>query len=538
MTRAFGLEDGVVSPVCDVHIGAVVCARIERRCRTRNERQIHHRRHQRNASKGGYEAVRLKVLFAVVMGLLAVVLTPLPSRTGGMFTTTLPVAQVASGARMQQPQASAPAAAGQAPAVQRIAKRWHHRPPGHPGPSPSPSPSPAVQEVNCALVVPEHPLSARGLATPWQLTRDGAGPCNEANPDDSAFVEAAILDPATGQVSAYDPLVVDRGSSPAVAPVQPSLPDGAVVGIWVGYNGNNLTLRGPGSDSCVNGVDGSIFGQNAFCNASAFFEAANRATRAGKLAAPALGTAKDGRPCPTVRDFSVVDQDQSDNTTTTYLATADGRMAQDTPANVTRLTGAQVAKNGSDEGLLDRAIDKALGCTPWTVPDLADTGHQQRITSWPLNELMAAARQAAPVALVPAGDPFVAIGNDPSLRKLDAYRAGVDMPMVTSLSQADTKTYCRNMLRTGLPRVAADRQFTQALPSPSPANASNLFTFLAFRFNQAFSNNDGFLHCEQLLGVQNPVQLRLTDGVVTGAVIDLDPGPPAPTPKPLDQRNR
>ena len=58
-----------------------------------------------------------------------------------------------------------------------------------------------------------------------------------------------------------------------------------------------------------------------------------------------------------------------------------------------------------------------------------------------------------------------------------------------------------------------------------PADASNLFNFLALRFNQTFSNGDGFLHCEELLGVRNPVRLQMTGDVVTGAVIDLNPGP-------------
>jgi hypothetical protein len=488
--------------------------------------------------------MRLKVLFAVVMGLLAAVLMPVSAQIRGSMPS-LSIAQLAaSTARTQQPQAvpsGAPVLGEGTGAVQRVAERWHRKP-GHlprpprngggPSPSPSATPSPtptaapAPQPLNCALIVPDDPLSARGLATPWQFTSDGAGPCHESNTDESAFVEAAVIDPATGQVSAYDPLVVDRGARPAIAPTAVTLPANAVVGIWVGYNGNNLTLRGAGADGCVNGIDDSDFGQNAFCNATKFFEAANDAINAGKLVVPALGTARDGKPCPTSRDFSVVDQDQSDNTTTKYLLTGKGQLAQDTPANVARLTGAQVAKNGSDEGLLARAIDAAVGCTPWTVPDLADTTHQQRVTSWPLNELMAAVRQAPPVALVPAGDPFVFDGNDPNLTKLNAYRRGVDQPTVSSLSQASTKTYCQNLLRTGLPRIAADQQFTGPAASPFPANASTLFDFLALRFNQSFSNGDGFLHCEQLLNVQNPVTLQMNaDGVVTGAKIDLHPGP-------------
>src|SRR5205823_13290258 len=66
----------------------------------------------------------------------------------------------------------------------------------------------------CTPVVPADPLSAKGLATPYEL----AGPCHETNPDTAAFVQATILDPATGAVSVYDPLVVDRGKRPAVAP--------------------------------------------------------------------------------------------------------------------------------------------------------------------------------------------------------------------------------------------------------------------------------------------------------------------------------
>jgi hypothetical protein len=445
--------------------------------------------------------MRLKVLFAVVMGLLAAVLAPVSSQLRSAYM------------------------ASSAPSVVQLAAASAARTRPTPTPAPTQAP-PAAPAMNCALIVPDNPLSARGLSTPWQLTADGAGPCHESDSNQSAFVEGAVLDPATGQVSAYNPLVIDRGSRPAIAPTRPVLPAGAVVGIWVGFNGASLALRGAGADDCVGGADGSIFGQNAFCNATAFFEAAQDAISAGKLAPPALGTARDGKPCPTTRDFSVVDQDQSDNTTTTYLLTAKGQLAQNTPANLKKLSGATVAKNGSDEGLLVRAVDTALGCTPWTVPNLADATHQQRSTSWPLNELMAAARQAAPIAMVPEGDPFVQGAKGPSLSKLNAFRAGVDQPKVSSLTQASSKTYCQNLLRTGLPRIAEDQRFTGPAASPFPTLATSLFGFLALRFNQTFSNADGFLHCEQLLGVQNPVTLQMdAAGVVTGATINLHPGP-------------
>src|SRR5947209_12298961 len=81
---------------------------------------------------------------------------------------------------------------------------------------------------NCTLVVPANPLTAQGLATPYQLvaTDRRKGACHEANPAQSAFVEASVLDPATGTISVYHPLVEDRGRTPAAAPVVPTLPAG------------------------------------------------------------------------------------------------------------------------------------------------------------------------------------------------------------------------------------------------------------------------------------------------------------------------
>src|SRR5690349_15122417 len=90
----------------------------------------------------------------------------------------------------------------------------------------------AALNMNCTLIVPPNPLTAQGLATPYQLVATNAadGPCNEANIAQSAFVQADIIDPATGQISTYSPLVIDQGTQPAVVPTAPTLPQGGVVG--------------------------------------------------------------------------------------------------------------------------------------------------------------------------------------------------------------------------------------------------------------------------------------------------------------------
>ena len=104
----------------------------------------------------------------------------------------------------------------------------------------------ATANPNCTLIVPANPLTAQGLATPYQLTATdpAAGPCDESNNNQTAFVQGAVLNAGTGQISIYDPLVVNAGTQPAVAPVVPTLPAGAVVAVWFGYNGNTLTLAG------------------------------------------------------------------------------------------------------------------------------------------------------------------------------------------------------------------------------------------------------------------------------------------------------
>jgi len=395
----------------------------------------------------------------------------------------------------------------------------------------------AAVNGDCTLIVPSNPLSAQGLATPYQLvaTDPANGACNESNKVQAAFVQGAVIDPATGQISIYNPLVIDQGTQPAATPAVAQLPANGVVALWFGFNGNNLTLQGTNGSleqgRCVNGVNGSIFGQFAYCNAPAFFRAANNAMRAGLLNAPPLGMANDGKVCPSVRDFGVVDMDQSDNVVTSYLVTANGQTAQVTTANMTALQNTQTQVNGSDNRLLAVAMDGALGCTPWMAPDLANPGHM--LPALPLNELQAARLQAPPVARVPANDPMVITNNQPDINKLNAYRRGVDQSPVSTLVAASTTTYCRHLLAIGPARIQLDMQLTQGRPSPDPAVANSLFTFLAQRFVASYGANG--LNCVGLLNKPDPITVTTdANGVAISAIINTAAAarPTAPTTSP------
>jgi hypothetical protein len=303
-------------------------------------------------------------------------------------------------------------------------------------------------DMNCTLIVPANPLSAQGLATPYQLTATDPnnGPCNEANTNQSAFVQGVIYDPSTGAFSVYNPLIIDKGTQPAVVPTAPTLPAGAVVALWFGFNANNLLLQGAHAGTlnqahCVNGLGQSLFTQMAYCNAVAFFAAANQGIVAHRVHVPALGKAKDGETCPTVRDFSVVDQDQSDNVQTEYLALANGQIAQFNAANQKALANATLIANPSDNRLLTNFVGPALGCNEWLAPDLADNGNP--VPALALDELQASADQQAPIGLVPLNDPMTTVGanNTPSLAKTNLYRVGVDQIPAASEQEADGAAY-------------------------------------------------------------------------------------------------
>jgi hypothetical protein len=409
------------------------------------------------------------------------------------------------------------------------------------GPLPMPN-------LNCTLVVPDDPLTARGLATPYQLvaTDPALGmPCNEANPDQSAFVEAAILDPKTGNISIYRPLVIDQGTTPAVAPVVPDLPADAVVGLWFGFNGMNLALDANdgvlAANNCVQGL-----GQFAYCNAPNFFVAVHAAINDDLLRVPPLGTWKDADgnklPCPSARTWDLVDQDQSDNLYTTYLLTADGLLAQDTAQNRAQfpVPPATVLTNPSDERLLGVFVDPALGCMAWEAPDLTNPGHT--VPALALNELQAGAfpppRRFGPPAWIPAGDPFAQAppySGIPDLDQVNAYRLGVDQPQAKNLvDDASTTTYCGNLVDFGIPLLQAERfRFIEAA-SPDAAVADSLWTFMMTRFSGTYMLlNERGLTCVELLGQPNPVSLTVDP--VTGVVIAAEFNIGAPSQDPPSQ---
>jgi len=253
------------------------------------------------------------------------------------------------------------------------------------------------------------------------------------------------------------------------------------------------------------------------CNAVNFYRAANAQIASGTLAIPAAGTATDGQPCQTVRDFALIDQDQSDNVVSQYLINANGQTAQATAANVAATGGATTLSNGSDDALLAGFLDPANGCTPFTAPDTTNPNGSSG--SQALNELSARVNQTGTIAVVPPNDEMTLVGGNMSITKTNVYRSLVDQPLLSNFTNPATvaASYCQNMVNIQTARNNLDMAKEAAFGSPVPAVGNNLATFMGNRLSMSFTN----LNCQNY-GLKNPVTATLDgNGVATAIAYSL-----------------
>jgi hypothetical protein len=350
--------------------------------------------------------------------------------------------------------------------------------------------------------------------------------------ENPTFVQGAVFDPNTGDISVYDPLVVDMGTQPGCPILQPTIPVGGTVALWFGTNGDTVTLvDNAGSlaaGSCINGFTDpitrqlSIFGQYAYCNGVAFFD---QVKASPLVRPPPLGIAGDGLPCPTTRDFFIVDMDPSDNVCSTYVLLTNGRVCQNTSTNF--IAKAAVIQNpltnGSDERLLFAYYRAIGGCKPWTGVNLAEGPqfiNQLFIGSLAHNEIQADRWQLPPIALIPLNNPMSVVLGSPSLPKTNQYRVGVGQPRALAPRDADGTNFCFFFYTIQPLRLLRNMGTMVNFPSPDPGAGNNLFTFLCQRYANSFGPNG--LDCSNRLQIPAPGPITVTfdaDGVAIAALI-------------------
>jgi hypothetical protein len=326
--------------------------------------------------------------------------------------------------------------------------------------------------------------------------------CNQANPANSRFVHAVVVNTLTGSLFVYDPLVISQGMILVAQPAPVNFTTAnSVVGIWMGSNSNFLTLNNPNgiaNGNCVTGPMGSPFGQFAWCNANQFWVAVNSLLQQGLIALPNLGTAFDGLPCPTLRDFFVIDMDPDDGVQTIYLLTAQNQVVQATTANMNNFQIAGMLANDGDNRLLTEFVNPAIGCKTLQLPNAADPG--KTAPAIPLNILQAMFFQQPPVSLIPNNDPMVTTNNQPDITKLNLYRMSVNQPQTAVLGgDNDPATFCRNYATVAVARFKSLVNNLKGHVAPAPGSP-NLFAFMITRAMTTYAN----LNCQGLTGTPDP----------------------------------
>ena len=344
-----------------------------------------------------------------------------------------------------------------------------------------------VQSQDCLLTVPNDPLNT-GLFKPWFLSTNiiSQSNCSQLIDGSEVFVEATIFDIDNNKFFVYNPLVLDINTEPAIFPDITSLPLNNIVIIHIGINGNTITflptikdnISSLDSGNCINGLpNDSVFGQFAYCNGVNFFQIVNKHINTGLLTIPPILNSKLGDICPTIRSFTIVDQDQSDNVLSQYIITEDLKVVQDTPFNRNCLKVLKIISNGSDNRLLSNFINPAIGCKSLTASNLINNNIKQ--SSVALNEIEANLLPLTQdVALIPSFDPMV-LNNQgmQSITKVNLYRDGVNQPHILELTNNDNINYC-NLMGNLTPPFLIKHQF-ELLNVNSPAKniGNNLLNF-------------------------------------------------------------
>jgi hypothetical protein len=476
--------------------------------RVHNERRSAWRRRMRES---GVSRVARQLAIPAVLGLVIGVVLAYQSGTSNSGLTQIPLGTYVT------PTASDTAAALAAPAASVNANS------------------------TCDIIVPANPLSAQGLATPFQLTGPhGTTPsqsgCEMSNGAKvGAFVQATILDPATGALSVYEPLVITKGTRPDTPNMKlnpPVIPADAVVTIDFGFNGTDLVLAGATPTAltdghCVSGQAGSAFGSASFCNGANFFTAVRQAEQKGRLKVPSPGTSSaivpsggelgTGQSCPVISNFEVAGVDPAESVTTTYLLNPlTGQTAPDNPAYQGYIAGATLLHGNSANTVLDQYVDPILGCTPFEAPNLSDANVPS--SSVALDEIAAGAYQPKTAALMPENDKVVMNGGASDPGKTTLYREELGQAPLGSQSgkASEPAMYCQNLVNLQTPFLAANRKLLATGQSPVTAAADNLLTFLANDLSASFTS----LGCQQF-NLTNPVTLkRNSSGVTIAATFD------------------
>ena len=354
-------------------------------------------------------------------------------------------------------------------------------------------------QTDCGIYLPNQFLSPIGLSTPFILKNIKQDiECSVTNPKTTIFVEALIFDPETKLITVYHPLIVNDVLQIEINPEIPTFSQNSIVSLWFSSNSLSFSFINV-YQSCVDGKMDSKFKYFAYCNADLFFSTVSKLN---------INIIELKQNCPSIRSFSFINEYQSYKTLSSYLITDKLKVAQNLQKNRNILNTITVIENTNDGNkLLVDYVHQALSCNTFKVLDNVENVLK---TSLALNELQASLRNDS--AYVMELNPMILSDNN----KLKLYRLGVNQPIDYPIIFSN---YCISLEEETKMFMYNNYDILSVYKTPDPYIASNLLTYMAIRFVNAWEK----LNCSFHSKITCPIKINYdNNGIGISTIITIN----------------
>ena len=352
----------------------------------------------------------------------------------------------------------------------------------------------------CGLIVPENPLSYQGLNTPYILKSftGNAADCSVLDQRTTVFVEIVIFDISASTFYIYNPLVVNRLKQIKIYDEIPQLPDQNIVGIWFGSNGVTFKLIDSNNSlhfgDCIDGYNGSIFGNFAYCNARIFFTTISKY----RISIPNIGKTVNGFTCLTTRSFEFNEQYQISNVISSYIVLNSYKIVMKTIKNLSIFKPLFIIISKSNGYILNNYISIATGCTIFAGYDFTEQFIMK--TSMILNEIYASLDVEQ--VFIPSTHPSVTIDGVPNLNKLNLYRIGLNQSTVSEIDYNDSRLYCDGIYKKTPIFLYKHHDLLNNYITPDETLGNSLLNVMISRFLTSWNT----YNCTEVLKVEFPIK--------------------------------
>ena len=298
----------------------------------------------------------------------------------------------------------------------------------------------------CVLTIPDNPLTAIGLATPYILSSN----CSVLNMSTTVFSEVIIINTNTREYSIYNPLIVNNISQLENTPVIPILPRKYIIGIWF-TSEQPFTLLTK-FNLCENMVNTNF----AYCNIGVFYNYVISLNVFIKSI------------CPSIRDYPM-QLLLGNRVMDSYIVNNNSLITQTNSLsnNISYI----VENTSTNDYIFNNYVNKALNC-PSLIAFNIQTGRQ--VNSMILNQIQAIQYGSGTSTYI-----------SKSIQEMNFWRLGLGQNINVNTDQF---IFCNESDNKNALFLYNNYEKLYYYNSPEPTVATNLVNYLAYLYVKNWNN--------------------------------------------------